>query len=444
MSIHTILTEVNLENGSNHKKAVFTANKGDKLLQRVLKMTYDKVAYTYGLSLDGADKHKKSADTGLVGATLEQALNYMEDFLATREHTGHQAIEVFNEYRKVLSSDDKKLIEQILDRDLKINFGKTLINKIWKDLITKPVYCRCDVYSSKTAKNIKFPAIVQLKADGTYREFHVQNGSVQAQSRSGEKYDYPIIEEQMKNYPDGYYTGELTVQGYSDRSEGNGLINSDNPPHEDIILELWDYITDEEYQRAGLKDKKNPCEVPYVTRFNYLIGIVKESKNIRIIPTEFIDTLQEALEFTSEWMNQGFEGAILKDKNMVFKDGTSKEQLKLKLEIDVEMRITGFQEGKKGTKRELTFGAMIFENDEGTIKGRCSGFTDVQLEDFNSRRDELIGRVITVQFNDLSKARDNDYYALSHPRFIELRDDKNETDTLEKAFKLREMAMELA
>ncbi len=140
-----------------------------------------------------------------------------------------------------------------------------------------------------------------MKADGTYREFHVQNGSVQAQSRSGEKYDYPIIEEQMKNYPDGYYTGELTVQGFTDRSEGNGLINSDNPPHEDIILELWDYITDEEYQRAGLKDKKIPCEVPYVTRFNYLIGIVKESKNIRIIPTEFIDTLQEALEFTSEW-----------------------------------------------------------------------------------------------------------------------------------------------
>jgi hypothetical protein len=107
------------------------------------------------------------------------------------------------------------------------------------------------------------------------------------------------------------------------------------------------------------------------------------------------------------------------------------------------MRITGFQEGTPGTKREATFGAMIFENDEGTIKGRCSGFTDKQLEDFNSRREELIGKIIEVQFNDLSKARDSDYYALSHPRFIEIRE-KDETDTLEKAFELRQMAMELS
>ena len=48
-----------------------------------------------------------------------------------------------------------------------------------------------------------------------------------------------------------------------------------------------------------------------------------------------------------------------------------------------------------------------------------------------------------VQFNDLTKAEGNDYYALSHPRFIEWRNDKNETDTLEKAFQLRQMAMEL-
>jgi hypothetical protein len=48
-----------------------------------------------------------------------------------------------------------------------------------------------------------------------------------------------------------------------------------------------------------------------------------------------------------------------------------------------------------------------------------------------------------VQFNDLTKAEGNDYYALSHPRFIEIRSDKDETDTLEKVQMLREMAMDL-
>ena len=34
----------------------------------------------------------------------------------------------------------------------------------------------------------------------------------------------------------------------------------------------------------------------------------------------------------------------------------------------------------------------------------------------------------------------NDYYALSHPVFVELRNDKDETDTLEKVIQLRDMA----
>ena len=140
-------------------------------------------------------------------------------------------------------------------------------------------------------------------------------------------------------------------------------------------------------------------------------------------------------------MTAGYEGAILKDRDAIFRDGTSPQQLKLKLEIDVDVRITGFKEGTPGTKREATFGAMTFETDDGQIKGRTSGFTDAQLEDFNSRREELIGQIMTVTCNDITKGRDNDYHALSHPRFIELRNDKTDTDTLERALETKEMAM---
>jgi ATP-dependent DNA ligase len=142
-------------------------------------------------------------------------------------------------------------------------------------------------------------------------------------------------------------------------------------------------------------------------------------------------------------MSQGFEGAILKDWDTPFVDGTSKMQLKLKLEIDLEVRLVGFQPGTKGSKREGKIGSLIFENDEKTIKGRASGFSDKELDDFTLRQDELLGKIMTVQFNDLTKAQGNNFYALSHPRFITFRDDKNETDTLETAFKLREMAIQL-
>jgi hypothetical protein len=439
--IHTILEEINENNSTNHKLEVLKKYKDNAFFKRVLQLTYDKVAFTYGVSLDQVEKFEPVELE--IPINLEFACASLVQNLCTREKTGHAALQLASNLIGNLDEKDADVLKKIINRDLRINIGKTQINKIFTGLITKPVYMRCDVYSDKTAKNITFPAIVQLKADGTYREITVHNGQVSSRSRSGEEYEYPVIFDQMKMYPDGIYVGELTVNGISDRAQGNGLINSDNPPHDDIILELWDIISHEEYAQARLKDRKNPCKTPYSSRFNKLQAIVDGSNNVKVIPFKNVVSLKEALEETSKWMNHGYEGAILKDLNGVFKDGTSKEQLKLKLEISVEMRCTGFHEGTKGTKREGKVGSIIFSNDEGTIQGKCSGFTDKELDYFTENQAELIGRVFEVQFNDLSKAKGNDYYALSHPRFIEWRNDKDSTDTLEKAFQLREMAINL-
>lgn len=165
---------------------------------------------------------------------------------------------------------------------------------------------------------------------------------------------------------------------------------------------------------------------------------------IQLIPFLFVDNIQQALKQTSSWMNEGYEGAILKDLNkLVVKDGTSKYQQKIKLEISVEMRIVGFTKGTKKTKREGKIGAIVFENDEGTIKGKTSGFDDKYLDWFTENQEQLIGSIIEVKFNDITKGKNNDYYALSHPRFVEIRNDKDETDQLSKVFELREMAMQL-
>lgn len=445
MNIHDILAELNESNSTLHKLAVLEKYKDNELLQRVLKMTYDRVAYTYGVTLTQIEKFEPKEVE--IPFDLEFALASLAFNLSGREVTGNAARQLAANLIGNLPEQDGELVKKIINRDLRINVGKTQINKVWKGLITKPVYMRCDIYGDKTAKNISFPAYVQLKADGTYREFTVDGGAVTSRSRSGEEYEYPIIFEQMSEFPDGVYTGELTVMGISDRAKGNGLINSDNPPHESIVLELWDMISPTEYSQASLKDRKNPCTTDYGTRWHRLCTAIdldlKDRPNVRLIPYKKVNSLQEALEQTSAWMNDGYEGAILKDLSGVFKDGTSKHQLKLKLQIDAEMRITGFTEGTKGTKREGKIGAIEFKNDEGTIQGRTSGFSDEQLDYFTTHQNELIGKVMTVQFNDLSKAENNDYYALSHPRFIEIRNDKDETDTLERVWEMRQMAMML-
>ena len=58
----------------------------------------------------------------------------------------------------------------------------------------------------------------------------------------------------------------------------------------------------------------------------------------------------------------------------------------------------------------------------------------------NILKEEMIGMIITLEGNDLTQGRENNYYAVSHPRFIELRNDKDYTDTLERAFESLELA----
>jgi hypothetical protein len=333
---------------------------------------------------------------------------------------------------------------------------------------------RCGLFTDKTSAKItmneKQKAILQLKADGSYIAVTVSSGVVSFQSRSGETKIFPELDKQFSTFPDGVYVGELLVSKESipandlsfwdiplndivlDRALGNGELNrlTDDLANDRIFVQLWDKISIEEYSDAKHSNKDIKREI-YSDRFTSLksaflsVNETNQVQNIHIIQTHEVSSKNEALKITSEWMCQGLEGGILKCKSGIFKDHTSPKQLKLKVVVDADVRITGFVEGKKGTKRANTFGAMTFETDDGLIKGSVSGFNDKQLVEINKNRDFYIGTIATVEFNALTKGRNNDYYAFSHPRIIELnRTDKQDTDTLQRCLEMEAMAKGLS
>ena len=57
--------------------------------------------------------------------------------------------------------------------------------------------------------------------------------------------------------------------------------------------------------------------------------------------------------------------------------------------------------------------------------------------------DAYWSKVLPFQCNDLTTSSGCDTASLSHPRFIEFRDYKDTTGTLERAFYKKAMAMEL-
>ena len=430
-----ILNELNESNSSNYKLDILKKYKDNSELKKLLELTYNRNKYNFNVSKNCIIKDNPNILESNGSKTVDELLSALE-ILGEGTIRGNEAHQFVCNHLKCLDNDNKEIFLNVLGRDLKIGLNVKSINKVFKNLIPKPNYMRCAVLSEKTLKKINFPAFIQLKMDGTYREIHVADGQVTGKTRSGEEYFNPVLFKEMENFPNGYYTGELTIDGES-RFTGNGLINSLNPPYEKITFTVWDYLTDDDYLEK--------TKTPYYSRFESLSDILEKhnSNRVKLVPNHEVNSIDEALKYVSDWMEQGLEGGVLKDKNNVFKNGTSGTQLKIKLKVDAEMRITGFTDGTIGTKREGKIGAIQFSNDEGTIKGQCSGFSDEELDLFTKNKDNLIGRIISVEFNDLVKSENNDYYALSHPRFIEIRNDKDETDTLEKVIQLRDMAKSL-
>ena len=427
-----ILNELNESNSSNYKLDILKKYKDNSELKKLLELTYNRNKYNFNVSKNCIIKDNPSILESNGSKTVDELLSALE-ILGGGTIRGNEAHQFVCNHLKCLDNDNKEIFLNVLGRDLKIGLNVKSINKVFKNLIPKPNYMRCAVLSEKTLKKINFPAFIQLKMDGTYREIHVADGQVSGKTRSGEEYFNPVLFKEMENFPNGFYTGELTIEGES-RFTGNGLINSLNPPYEKITFTVWDYLTDEDYLEKS--------KTPYYSRFESLSDIIEKHKSnrVKLVPNHEVNSIDEALKYVSDWMEQGLEGGVLKDKNNVFKNGTSGTQLKIKLKVDAEMRITGFTDGTIGTKREGKIGAIQFSNDEGTIKGQCSGFSDEELDLFTKNKDNLIGRIISVEFNDIVKSENNDYYALSHPAFIEIRNDKDETDTLEKVIQLRDMA----
>ena len=438
MNIFEIIKALQNTSSVNEKLKIMKANKDDDFLKVILKYTYDRITYTYGVTSHSITRmHLEEAEEILAKNNVKavpQVFTLLEK-LSNRELTGNLAVACCVKLYSSAPREEAQLFINIIDRDLKIGLADKTLNKVWKGLIPKPNYNRCGVYSSKLAQKFTFPAYLQLKCDGTYREVLVKDGKVTMKTRAGEIVENPVVAEQMKNFPNGYYTGEFTI-GQAlvamNRSEANGLINSDNPPYERIIFTIWDFLSEDDY--SG----KDPSL--YIYRFNALKSYLSlhEHKNIALVPCWIVHNIEEVLEKTSTIMQHGLEGAVLKDMGMIFKNGTNQQQLKIKLKVDCEMRIKGFTEGTG--KREGYVGAIIFENDEKTIRGQCSGFSEAQMIEFTNDKAKFIDKIITVEFNDLTKSDSNDYYALMHPRFIEIRNDKNETDTLSKVIELRDMA----
>lgn len=409
---------------------------------------------TYGI----LDFQHSPANCNEPGVTFEHLELFMRS-LEERKLTGNVAREACA--NMVAGGVPRDLLIRILEGDPKAGFGTTLVNKVYPGLLPEFPYMRCSLPEKSNMGKWDWAAgiISQEKADGMFMNVNLDFADqVQLLSRQGQIFPekgfeqfHQAVRQHLK--PGTQTHGEMIVfcEGkILDRQTGNGIINSVaqggewvGPEGGRVAIKFlaWDQIPLSEVKA------KNKYKVNYDVRFTSILHQIGDGQSgiLTPIPFRMVYSKKEAYEHFAEIVGQGGEGTVVKDPKMFWADGTSKDQVKLKLAFVVDVKIVGFTIGKG--KFAATFGAVMYESADGLLKGQVSGMDDKTRDYVHKNREFYLDKIMAVEANAIFKpSASNPFHSLSHPRVVEFRNpiDKRVADTLAECFAQERAAIENA
>lgn len=199
----------------------------------------------------------------------------------------------------------------------------------------------------------------------------------------------------------------------------------------DIEYRVFDLLFEDEW------DSKK-CNRAYSKRRQQLVNIFERTminttedlSNIHLVKDYIVENEDELFELFNHVYKQGNEGLIIKSSNSKYSFKRSYDWMKLKGENECDLKIVQVNLGE-GKRKGLIGSLTCCSNDNKLKVDVGSGFNDKELEYLTSIKDELVGKIITVKYNEIINNKDNEY-SLFLPIFIELRTDKTEADNIEK------------
>lgn len=404
------------------EQKIFEFGKLEPKFIQLLKRTYSP-SYVYGIK-----KFDKPETFGnLTLANKWESCDFLLTKLSKRMVTGNQAKQEVELFASCLTEKEFVVFQNLLKGDLRCGINVSSINKAFPGTIPEYPYMRCSLPSGSNMKKWNWEEGIysQQKADGMFANILYDKGRVTITSRNGTEFHLAefkdFVDDFTKIAPEGVYNGELLViesNSILPREIGNGVLNSvlkggSFKDNQIPFYFVWDCVVN---------------NIPYKDRFNSLRTL--NGRFVDIIPTKIVYSQIEAYEHYKYMVECGFEGTVLKNPNALWKDGTSKDQVKFKVEAEVDLVCKGFNPGNG--KNESLFGSMICESSCGRVQVNVSGFKDDLRKTIWESRDEWIGRIVTVRANSLMTSEPGKPNRLFLPRFVEERLDKTEADDYDK------------
>lgn len=426
-TVYEILEEVASTSSKNEKEAILKQHADNKTLRECFRLAYSPTIRFY-------NKKVVTPSTNEIRITLDQALNMLLVNVAGRVVTGMESSGYIGGVLKSLSFEDADVAKRVILQDLRCGVQSTTINKIWKGLIPEVPQMLASSMKEKTLAKIKYPAAAELKSDGARCIAYCNVDGVRLMSRNGKQYiGLTDLENTLQHkLCDGLVLdGEIVFDiSKADRSTGNGIVTKavkgtiTQEEQSKIVFQVWDVLPQDKYIEKG------KINVPQKTRYEDLKGLVNSvnKSNLQLIPTTIVNSLYEAREVYQQYVDQGFEGIILKNLDSGWSDSRSPNLVKFKEELFADLEVVGLFEGSGKISGML--GGLHVESSDGLISTNVgSGFTEEQRRVLWDNRDDLIGKIVEIKYNGLTQDKRTGKKSLFLPIFQHFREDKDKANS---------------
>jgi DNA ligase-1 len=290
--------------------------------------------------------------------------------------------------------EEQALLEAVAKRKLKLEKGyaESLETLKTKSTPYKPMLAH--EYEKRLAKNkVTFPAVVQRKFDGircimTKDASYTRNGKIHL--------TIPHIEESLKPFfeanPGAMLDGELYNHDLRHNFNKISSLIRKKKPTADQLAESKEKVFFYVYDAPKIGDLDE--NAPYQFRYD-LIELI-DSPYVRIVENINVTSHNDVIEYHDLFVEDGYEGAIVRKLNSPYKNGRSNDLLKYKAFDDDEFTLLDIREGK-GNKKGIAAHADCITVDGKKFTANISG-TEEYRKDLLENRELLIGEDVTIRY----------------------------------------------
>ena len=425
------LAEISSISSGNEKLAWLKAH-DDEGLKEVFKWYFDN-SYPTGIS-------EKKYGRGIAGSTsvrVNITFSDVMDYLKVHNTGRDSDLDYIMAARMIICAtpEENECYKKLVCKNCPMGMDAKTINKVFRNLIPTFDVCLCDKYYDR-------PELV----DGT-REFSIstkidgcrciaikENGTVRLISRQGKLWlGCREIEEAIRNLRMDNFVldGEITIKDFMNYPSKDvykmttKIISTKDEVKEGVCLNVFDYMSLENWNSKC-------CCLNYKDRHRILYEILSNNKSDALsfvfdvyigYDVSKIEELMKGVVRTEDW-----EGLVIKFTDSLYEWKRSKNWLKVKAFDEMDLIVKGYEEGSNSLAGKL--GALICEVEHptlGHIEAKVgSGYSEEERSRFWDMRDNLVGRVISVQYFEQTVNSTTGTKSLRFPVFLELKEEGQE------------------